>query len=187
MKRALTLLVPAVLAIGLVACSDDDDSPATTSATTATEVTAPETAAAEATTSTTDGAATRDDGSVSDSQADTLGQIFPNLSRVQIDCLVDELGGAAQAIDPSQAQAAAEACNIDPDDLVPDMGAVSIPDLSDVSIPDNMDEVFAQVFPNLDAEQIDCLVAELGGDFDMTRAAELTETCNIDPADLQPG
>ena len=50
-----------------------------------------------------------------------------------------------------------------------------------------MNEIMSQVFPNLDEDQIDCLVDELGGDFDVSKAAQLADTCNIDPSDLTPG
>jgi hypothetical protein len=185
MKRALALLAPAVLVLGLVACGDDDDSPDTTTATEATETQTGDTTDVTAATPSSDAGDTDADGSVTDSQRDLMAQIFPNLDGDQIDCLVGELGDSADAMDPARAQAAAEACDIDPADLVPDMSAISIPD--DISVPDNMDEIMAQVFPNLDEDQISCLVDEVGADFDPSKAAQLAETCNIDPADLAPG
>ena len=90
-----------------------------------------------------------------------MGRLFPNLSGDQVDCLVDELGDDA-AIDPSQAQASpTRATSIRPTSF-PDVSAISIPDLGDVSIPDNMDELMADVFPDLDDEQIDCLARGAG-------------------------
>jgi hypothetical protein len=73
-----------------------------------------------------------------------------------------------------------------PDITLPDF---SIPDISipDVSLPANADELFAQVFPNLDDEQIDCLVENIEGDFDPSVVTELLDECNIDPQDLLPG
>jgi hypothetical protein len=186
MKRALALLAPAVLVVGLVACGDDDDSPDTTTATETTESQPDDTEAdATDTAPTTDSGDTEAGGSVADSEL--LGQIFPNLNRDQIECLVDEIGDSAKALDPAQAQAAADACDIDPDDLVPDMSAVSIPDLAGVSVPENMDELIGQVFPDLDDEQVSCLVDAIGDDFDASKAAQLADDCNIDPADLVPG
>lgn len=186
MKRALALLAPAVLVVGLVACGDDDDSPDATTADT--EATTDDTATENTeATSSTEGDDTEAEGSIGDAETDMMAQVFPNLSGDQIDCLVEQAGDLTQAMDPSQAQQIAEDCDIDPADLTPDMSAISIPDLGDISVPGNMNEIMGQVFPNLDEDQISCLVDELGGDFDPSQAAQLAETCNIDPADLQPG
>ena len=61
------------------------------------------------------------------------------------------------------------------------MSAISIPDLGDVSIPENMDEMIQQVLPDLTDEQVDCLVEQLGDDFDLRRPRRVAETCNIEP------
>ena len=189
MQRALALLAPALLVVGLVACGDDDDdSPDTT---TATEATTDATSADVTTSATSDDDATDDTdagGSTDDAAAkDTMAQIVPNLDGDQIDCLVQQVSDFTDAIDPSQAQAIAAECDIDPADLVPDMSAVSIPDLGDVSIPENMDELIKQVFPSLTDEQADCLAEQFGDDFDASKAAQVADTCNIDPTDLIPG
>lgn len=186
MKRALALLAPAVLTIGLVACSsdDDDDSPTTTDA--AVETTEP---TAESTSGSTpdatvtaptiggDDEETGAGGSVDEN--DTLRQVFPDLSDEQLSCLSDSVGDVSETLDPSQAQAIAEDCNIDPADLTPDV--------SGLSIPDNMAEMMQQVFPGLSDEQVSCLVEQLGDDFDVAKAQQVAETCNIDPSDLTPG
>ena len=98
--------------------------------------------------------------------------------------------------------------NTDEDDLsdltlpggitVPDFGSVlpggslpdfSIPDFSipDFSIPENAEEILSSVFPNLDDEQLNCLLDELGGDIDPSRVPDLMDQCGIDPSDLIPG
>jgi Tfp pilus assembly protein PilW len=186
MKRAFALLAPAVLVVGLVACGDDDDSPDATTADTEATTDETTTEGTEATSS-TEGEGTDAEGSTGDAESDMMAQVFPNLSRDQIDCLVEQAGDITEAMDPSQAQQIAEDCDIDPADLTPDMSAISIPDLGDISVPGNMNEIMSQVFPNLDEDQIDCLVDELGGDFDPSKAAQLADTCNIDPSDLTPG
>jgi hypothetical protein len=181
MKRALALLAPAVLTIGLVACSsDDDDSPTTTDAAVATtESTTESTTEATVTAPTTagDDEETGAGGSVDDD--DTLRRVFPDLSDDQLSCLSDSVGDVTETLDPSQAQAIAEECNIDPADLTPDV--------SGLSIPDNMGEMMQQVFPGLSDEQVSCLVEQLGDDFDIAKAQRVAETCNIDPSDLTPG
>ena len=50
-----------------------------------------------------------------------------------------------------------------PDISLPD---ISLPDISipDISLPDNASELFAEIFPNLDEDQIDCLVENLQGE-----------------------
>jgi hypothetical protein len=184
MQRALALLAPALLVVGLVACGDDDDdSPDTTTATEATT----DVTTAEVTTPATDAEDTDAGGSIDEDQTDTMRQIFPNLDGDQIDCLVEQVDDFTDAIDQAQAQAIAAECDIDPADLVPDMSAVSIPDLGDVSIPENMDELIKQVFPSLTDEQAECLAEQFGSDFDPAKAAQVADTCNIDPTDLIPG
>jgi hypothetical protein len=78
-----------------------------------------------------------------------------------------------------------------PDITIPDISLpdISIPDISipDVSLPENADELFRQVFPNLDDDQIDCLVENMSGDIDVSVVTELLDECNIDPQDLLPG
>jgi hypothetical protein len=44
-----------------------------------------------------------------------------------------------------------------------------------------------QVFPGLSDEQATCLVEQLGDDFDIAKAQQVAETCDIDPSDLTPG
>ena len=173
MKRALTMLAPAVLAVALIACGDDDDSPDTTSA--SEETTA-------ATTAGTEGEEAGPGGSVTDDQTAAMQEVFPRLNQQQIDCLIEQVGDVSGAMDPAEVQALAETCGIDPADL-----EVSIP-----SLPADMLEQarsqFAELFPTLDEEQIDCLLTELqDGNFDPSQATQLAETCGIDPADLQPG
>ena len=187
MKRAFALLAPAVLVVGLVACGDDDDSPDATTADTEVTTTAETTTEVTAPTSSTDDEGTDAEGSTGDADSDLMAQVFPNLSRDQIDCVTDQVGSADPADIAAQARQIAEDCDIDPADLTPDMSAISIPDLGDISVPGNMKEIMSQVFPNLDEDQIDCLVDELGGDFDPSKAAQLADTCNIDPSDLTPG
>jgi hypothetical protein len=184
-KRALALLAPAVLTLGLVACSDDDDSADTTTATTTVATT--DTTIESETDATTEDGASDAPGSAGSLDSGALGQIFPALDDEQLDCLAERISDVTEAMDPRQAQAIAEDCDIDPADLTPDMSAISLPDLSDVSIPENMDEMMQQVFPGLSDEQVTCLVEQLGADFDIAKAQQLTETCNIDPADLTPG
>ena len=184
MQRALALLAPALLVVGLVACGDDDDdSPDTTTATEATT----DVTTADVTTPATEGEETDAGGSVDEAATETMRQIFPNLSDDQVDCLVEQVDDFTDAIDQAQAQAIAAECDIDPADLVPDMSAVSMPDLSDVSIPENMDELIKQVFPSLTDEQASCLAEQFGSDFDPSKAAQVADTCNIDPTDLIPG
>ena len=189
MKRALALLAPAVLALGLVACGDDDDdTPDTTEASVETidEVTtAATTDVTETAATTSDGDETGAGGSVD--ADDTLQRIFPNLTDEEISCLGDRVDDLTATQDPAEAQAIAEECGIDPADLDPDMSAISLPDMSGVSVPDNMDEMMQRVFPGLTDEQVSCLVDELGADFDVEKAQQVAETCDIEPADLAPG
>jgi hypothetical protein len=190
MKRALALLAPAVLTIGLVACGgDDDDSPDTTAATVEStdEGTTDETLDATITAPTIAGDDDDTAGAGGDIDTDTLGQIFPDLDDDQLSCLADRVGGVTEAMDPTQAQAIADECDIDPADLTPDMSAISIPDMSGVSIPDNMDEMMQQAFPGLTDQQVSCLVDQLGDDFDVAKAQQVAETCDIEPSDLTPG
>jgi hypothetical protein len=81
---------------------------------------------------------------------------------------------------------------------VPDLGSVlpggslpdfTIPDFSipDLSLPENAEEILRSVFPNLDDEQLSCLVDELGGDLDPSRVPDLMDQCGIEPSDLIPG
>ena len=97
MKRALALLAPALLVVGLVACGDDDDdSPDTTTATEATtdvttaDVTAPPPTARRPTPA----------GPVDEAATDTMRQIFPNLSDDQVDCLVEQVDDFTDADRP---------------------------------------------------------------------------------------
>ena len=72
-----------------------------------------------------------------------------------------------------------------------------MPDLSDLSIPDfsvpdsvpteMLEQVLRTVLPDLDDEQIDCVVDELGGSLDLQRLPEIAETCGIDAGDITPG
>jgi hypothetical protein len=82
---------------------------------------------------------------------------------------------------------------------VPDLGSVlpggSLPDFTipgdlsipDLSLPENAEEILRSVFPNLDDDQLSCLVDELGGDIDPSRVPDLMNQCGIDPSDLIPG
>ena len=93
MKRALALLAPAVLVVGLVACGgDDDDSPDTT---TATADDRRHRRDAPSPTPATDGDDTEAGGSVGDAETDMMQQIFPNLDGDQLDCLVEQVGDSA--------------------------------------------------------------------------------------------
>jgi hypothetical protein len=151
MKRALLAALPAVLALGLVACGDDDDSP-----TTAAETTTP-TEETEGSDATLPGGVTVPD----------LGSVLP--------------GGSLPDFSI-------------PDLSIPDLGSVlpggslpefSIPDLG--TLPTNAEEILASVFPNLNEDQLACLVDELGGELDPSRVPDLMETCDIAPGDLIPG
>jgi hypothetical protein len=141
MKRALLAALPAVLAIGLVACGDDDDSPTTaaeTTTTTATEetegsditlpggVTVPDLGSVLPGGSLPDLGSILPGGSLPDLSIPDLGSVpnaeeilasvFPNLSEDQLACLVDELGGE---LDPSRVPDLMETCDIAPGDLIP--------------------------------------------------------------------
>ena len=116
-----------------------------------------------------------------------MAQVFPDLDEEQLDCVVEQVGDLDPSQVVTQAQQIADECGIDPADLTPDMSAISIPDLGDISIPENMDELIQQVFPGLSDEQADCLVEQLGDDFDLAKAQAVAETCDIDPSDMLPG
>jgi hypothetical protein len=135
MKRALLAalpaMVPAVLALGLVACGDDDDSP-TTASPTATTPSATEGSTEAA--PTLPGGITIPDlgsilpggslpdfsipdlGSLPTNAEEILRSVFPKLSDDQLQCLLDNLGGN---IDPSKVPALIQECDISPGDLIP--------------------------------------------------------------------
>jgi hypothetical protein len=184
MKRALAIFAPLAIVVGLAACGDDDDSPDSTTATeeTATEETATEATVTDATTSDD---TTEAGGSTGDT--DLMARVFPDLDEEELDCVVEKVGDLDPSQVVTQAEEIADECGIDRADLTPDMSAISIPDLSDVSMPENMDELIQQVFPNLSDEQADCLVEQLGDDFDVAKARAVAETCDIDPSDMLPG
>ena len=145
MKRALILAAPAVLALGLVACSDDDDdSPDATTEETTDDTTSTDDTATDDRDDTDDtllpggtvvpggtlvpGGTVLPGGtlptipeisipdiSIPDAE-EMLGQIFPNLDEDQIDCLAEEVG---PDIDVSQVMDVLDECNIDPADLQP--------------------------------------------------------------------
>ena len=182
MKRALALLAPVALVVGLVACGDDDDSPDSTTATAETTTTE-----ATVTDDTASDASTEAAGTSGDDSSDLMARVFPNLDEEQLDCVVEQVGDLDPTQVAAQAQQIADECAIEPADLTPDMSAISIPDLSNVSLPENMDEMIQQVFPGLSDEQATCLVEQLGDDFDLAKAQAVAETCNIDPSDMLPG
>lgn len=84
-----------------------------------------------------------------------------------------------------------------PDVSMPDMSTpdvsmpnMTVPDISvpDISVPDmggSAEEIFSQMFPNLDDEQVSCL-AENASDIgsDPTAAMEYLEQCGIEMSDL---
>lgn len=80
-----------------------------------------------------------------------------------------------------------------PDDItIPD--DISIPDnisIPDLSMPENAGELIGRMFPQLDEEQIDCLVdaaEELGGEVtDQGQLLDYLDECNIDASDLLGG
>jgi hypothetical protein len=143
MKRALLALLPAVLAVGLVACGDDDDntpSSATTRTTTATSRGGSESETSEGSELTLPGGGTVPDlgsifpggslpdislpnvtipelGSLPVNVESILRSIFPNLTDDQISCLSDKLGGAK--LDTSKILSELESCGIDRSDLLP--------------------------------------------------------------------
>jgi len=147
MKRALLALLPAVLAVGLVACGDDDDntpSSATTRTTTATSSGGSEsetsTGSSEGSELTLPGGGTVPDlgsifpggslpdislpdvtipelGSLPVNVESILRSIFPNLTDDQISCLSDKLGG--EKLDTSKILSELESCGIDRSDLLP--------------------------------------------------------------------
>jgi len=146
MKRALLAALPAVLALGLVACGDDDDSPSTVENTTATTtrsttddtvddeggevtlpggVTIPENIGSMlpggtlpdlSEISIPDNLSIPDLGSLPTNAREILRSAFPDLSDDQVDCLVDELGGD---LDPSRITDLMDQCGIEPGDLIP--------------------------------------------------------------------
>jgi hypothetical protein len=142
MKRALLALLPAVLAVGLVACGDDDDntpSSATTRTTTATPSGGSEsTGSSDETVPTLPGGVTLPDlgsilpggslpnlslpdisipelGSLPDAEQ-ILKSIFPGLTDDQASCLADKLGGQ---VDTSKILAEIQSCGINLRDLQP--------------------------------------------------------------------
>ena len=145
MKRALLAVLPAVLAVGLLACGDDDDntpSTATTKTTTATSSSGSgetETTSGESTPLTLPGGITVPDlgsilpggslpnlsipefsipdlGSLPVNVEDVLKSIFPNLTDEQVSCLADKLGGK---VDTSKILSEIQSCGIDLSDLTP--------------------------------------------------------------------
>lgn len=152
MKRALAVLAPAALVLGLAACmgADDDDGP---SGTEVVEIT-----------------------SETETEA-TFEVTVPEISIPDItipDITIPDISIPDISI---------------PDFSIPEFSIpeFSLPDLSELTLPDNADELFADAFPNLSRDQLDCLVENLAGNFDPQEAMQLMETCDIDPADLTGG
>jgi hypothetical protein len=142
MKRPLLVALPAVLAVGLVACGDDDDN---TSATAANTTTASATERTTASTSETSGGGgvtlpgggtidlgsilpggslpnlslpggtTPDLGSLVPEMEDILRRTFPKLTDEQISCLADHMQGQ---VSMSQVTAMMSECNIKVQDLI---------------------------------------------------------------------
>jgi hypothetical protein len=79
-----------------------------------------------------------------------------------------------------------------PDISLPD---ISLPDLTlpeDITIPDisisgSAEDIVRQIFPNLDDEQVSCLVDAMGTDIDPSQVMDLLDDCNINVSDLAPG
>ena len=73
---------------------------------------------------------------------------------------------------------------------IPDI-SISIPDL-DITIPDlsvpNAEEIIADVFPDLDEDQVSCLADAFEGETpSVDQVMDLLDDCNINPSDLVPG
>ena len=73
-------------------------------------------------------------------------------------------------------------------------GGITLPSLPDISIPDvsipDAESILRQVFPNLDDEQISCLVdalGDIGSDFDPSQVIDVLDDCNINISDLTGG
>ena len=73
-----------------------------------------------------------------------------------------------------------------PDLTLPD---ISIPDITipDISISGSAEDIVRQVFPDLDDEQVSCLVDNMGTDIDPSQVMDLLDECNINVSDLTPG
>jgi hypothetical protein len=145
MKRALLVALPAVLAVGLVACGDDDDNTSATAANTTTaSATEPSTAATSETSEASGGGGVTlpgggtidlgsilpggslpnlsvpdlsipDLGSLVPEMEDVLRRTFPKLTDDQISCLADHMQGQ---VSMSQITSMMSECNIDVQDLI---------------------------------------------------------------------
>jgi hypothetical protein len=143
MKRALLVALPAVLAVGLVACGDDDDNTsATASNTTTVSATEPTTSGTSESAGgggvTLPGGGTLDLGSILPGGSlpdlsvpdlsipdlgslvpqmeDVLRRTFPKLTDDQVSCLAEHMQGQ---VSMSQITSMMSECNIDVQDLIP--------------------------------------------------------------------
>jgi hypothetical protein len=141
MKRALVAVLPAVLAVGLLACGDDDDNtPSTATSRTTTATGSDETETTSGSSGgpefTLPGGGTLPGGTILPGGSlpnlslpdfsipelgslpvnveDVLKSIFPNLTDDQVSCLADKLGGQ---IDTSKILSQIQSCGIDLSDL----------------------------------------------------------------------
>jgi hypothetical protein len=150
MKRALIAALPAVLALGLVACGDDDDA-VTTEPGSATTNARPET---DRTTDITipDNITIPDLSLPSDftlpggiTIPENLGSILSNIS-------IPDLSNIS----------------------IPELPTgISIPS-------GLLEQILRGAIPNITDDQIDCVVDELGGKLDLQRLPDIAETCEID-------
>jgi hypothetical protein len=154
MKRAALLAaLPAVLALGLVACGDDDDSVST------------EPASPTATTTAREGSVeiSVPDISVPDITIPDLS-LPPDLTLPGGITIPENIGSILSNIS------------------IPDLSNISIPDLpTGISVPNSLlEQILRGALPNITDEQIDCVIDELGGKLDLQRLPDIAETCDID-------
>jgi hypothetical protein len=152
MKRALLAALPAVLALGLVACGDDDDSVSTE----------PESATTT----------TPREGSVEIS--------LPDISVPDI--TIPDLSLPSDFTLPGGITIPENLGSVLSNISIPDLSNISIPDLpTGISVPNSLlEQILRGALPNITDDQIDCVIDELGGKLDLQRLPDIAKTCDID-------
>ena len=151
MKRALLAALPAVLALGLVACGDDDDSVSTEPASVTT---------------------TPREGSVEISLPDIT---VPDITIPDITLPSDITLPGGITIPENIGSILS---NISIPDLsnisIPDLP-------TGISVPNSLlEQILRGALPNITDDQIDCVIDELGGKLDLQRLPDIAKTCDID-------
>ena len=153
MKRAALLAaLPAVLALGLVACGDDDDSVSTEPASVTT---------------------TPREGSVEISLPDIT---VPDIT------IPSDLSIPSDFTLPGGITIPENIGSILSNISIPDLSNISIPDLpTGISVPNSLlEQILRGALPNITDDQIDCVIDELGGKLDLQRLPDIAKTCDID-------